>query len=108
MDKKLDKNTDKNTRALKLENVSVKGGIVTATCLTPRVKVGNEITLGVDENTKLECKVIKKIGTQIKARVIKVLQKQLPCNKSISMQTAQDVGTKEVAQEIAVPSSERQ
>jgi len=57
MDKKLDKNTDKNTRALKLENVSVKGGIVTATCLTPRVKVGNEITLGVDENTKLECKV---------------------------------------------------
>ena len=91
------------TRPLKLENVSMQGGIITADCLTPGIKVKGHITLRVNEETKVECVVIKKIGKQIKARVIKVYAKQESAKITDEMQGAKNINT----QEIAVPAGAR-
>ena len=63
---------DKNTRALKLENVTMKGGIITATSKTSKLRKGGKIVLTVNKYTRAEGVIISKLGTQIKARVTQV------------------------------------
>ena len=74
---------DKNTKALKLEDLSMQGGIITATSQTPGLRIGTKITLTIDKNTKADCTVIKKVGKNIKARVTKVYVKKESKKKEI-------------------------
>ena len=67
---------DKNTVQIKLFNITIKGGIITATTETPKIKIGNKIVIRLDDNTAVECVIIKKLGRQIKARVEKELIKK--------------------------------
>jgi len=67
---------DKNIMQIELVDITMKGGIITATSKTPKIKRGNKIAMKLDDNTVVECVVIKKLGRQIKARMEKVIIKK--------------------------------
>lgn len=66
----------KNTVQIKLVNMTMKGGIITATTETSKIRKGNKIVMKLDDNTVVECVIIKKLGRQIKARVEKIIIKK--------------------------------